>query len=154
MRLLLRPGDLLLLGRISLFVAGVPLLVRLRLPTLGRLLGRRRGDPPREGEVERIISYVDAVLRRGILRMHSSCLTRGLTLYYFLRGAGLDVSLCFGIGERSGETVGHCWLEKDGEPFLEQPDPHPLYVPMYTLSPVSPADSIVKPDGRRAVASL
>ena len=51
------------------------------------------------------------------------CLTRGVTLYYALRRAGDDVSLCFGVGEDGGQTAGHCWLDKAGRPLLERVDP-------------------------------
>lgn len=49
-----------------------------------------------------------------------SCLTRGVTLYYFLTRAGVDVSLCFGVGTVEGVMGAHCWLVKDGEPYLER----------------------------------
>jgi hypothetical protein len=62
------------------------------------------------------------------------CLTRGLTRYYFLRRAGMDIALCFGMGRRNGEFMGHCWLVKDNEPFLEAEDPRPLYTVMYRIS--------------------
>jgi hypothetical protein len=61
-------------------------------------------------------------------------LTRGLTRYFFLRRAGLDVVLCFGMGRHDTEVLAHCWLVKNGEPFLEAEDPRPLYVEMYRIS--------------------
>jgi len=45
----------------------------------------------------------------------------------------MDVSLCFGMGKIDGEFVGHCWLVKDGVPFLELRDPRPWYSEMYRL---------------------
>jgi hypothetical protein len=45
-----------------------------------------------------------------------------LTLYYFLRRAGLDVVLCFGArwrDKQKEQLTGHCWLERGGKPFLE-----------------------------------
>jgi hypothetical protein len=44
------------------------------------------------------------------------------------------VSLCFGIGQVKEEFVGHCWLVKDGVPFMEARDPRPLYAEMYRIS--------------------
>jgi hypothetical protein len=83
--------------------------------------------------VQFIVSAVDVMLRVGAPLVRPGCLTRGLTLYYFLRRAGLDVSLCFGIGTPRGAFVGHYWLVKDGEPFLEARDPRPLFTPVYSV---------------------
>jgi hypothetical protein len=68
------------------------------------------------------------LVRRG-------CLTRGLTLYYCLRRAGVSVALCFGMGQTStGDGFdGHCWLELDGKPYLEARDPRSYYATMYTF---------------------
>jgi hypothetical protein len=57
-----------------------------------------------------------------------------VTHYYFLRRAGLDVELSFGMGKLDDQYAGHCWLVKDGEPFLEDSDPRPRYATMYTFS--------------------
>jgi hypothetical protein len=60
-------------------------------------------------------------------------LTCGITLYYFLKRAGADVDLCFGLGAVDGGDGfdGHCWLVLAGEPYLEPRDPRPLYTEMY-----------------------
>lgn len=60
--------------------------------------------------------------------MRSGCLTQGVTLYYFLRRAGSDVTLAFGIARIREEFTGHCWLERGGVPILEDEDPRTLYV--------------------------
>jgi hypothetical protein len=57
-----------------------------------------------------------------------------LTRYYFLRRVGMDVSLCFGMGRHDKGFMGHCWLVKDGEPFLEVEDPRPRYLEIYRIS--------------------
>jgi hypothetical protein len=117
-------SDLLLLVRICVFAALTPVLVRLELPTLARLLGRssrsRPGGPER---IDRITRFTDYALRVGRPLVRSRCLTRGITLCYFLRRAGLDVELCYGVGTPLGEFAGHCWLELDGDPYLEPRDP-------------------------------
>jgi hypothetical protein len=120
--------------RILVFAVAVPLLLRLTLPRLARLLEpKARPAPVEPGRVQRIVNAVDIMLRVGTPLVRAGCLTRGLTLYYFLRRAGLDVTLCFGIGNPRGAFVGHCWLIKDGEPFLEARDPRPLFTPMYRM---------------------
>jgi hypothetical protein len=37
----------------------------------------------------------------------------------------------------NGEFEGHCWLMKDGEPYLEKRDPRPFFAPTYTFSRVA-----------------
>ena len=73
-------------------------------------------------------------IRAGRPLVRPGCLTRGVTRYYFFRRDGMDVSLCFGMGKFDEEFVGHCWLVKDGVPFMEPRDPRPLYTEMYRIS--------------------
>ena len=79
--------------------------------------------------------WVDAIIRRGHPIVRPGCLTRGVTLYYALRRAGDDVALCFGVGSDSGETAGHCWLDKAGQPVLERTDPLSMFTEVVRLSP-------------------
>lgn len=121
---------------VMLFACSVPLLLRLSLPRLQGLLGPVRtgrnadeGYPGRVREcLERLFDVAHPFVRRG-------CLCRGLTLYYFLRRSGVDVHLCFGMGLPGGELdgQGHCWLERDGQPYLEKVDPEPLFVRTFRM---------------------
>jgi Transglutaminase-like superfamily len=145
LRHLRRPGDVGLLLRIFFFIAAVPMLLRLRLPRLEALLTPRRiCSCPHTARVQEIIRAVDAVLHLGRPLLRPGCLSRGLTLYYFLRKAGLDVALCFGIGTLNGECVGHCWLVQAGEPFLEARDPRPLFTAVYTFPAGAPLNTAVR----------
>lgn len=123
--------------RVLAFAAAVPVLMRLRLPTLARLLERRftarAGLPNLEVASARIIRAVESALAVGTPLVSSRCLTRGLTLYYFLRRAGVELSLYFGAGWGKAGFSGHCWLVKDGVPFLERGDPSQNFAVMYTL---------------------
>jgi hypothetical protein len=66
-------------------------------------------------------------------------LTRGLTLFWFLRRAGLNVELRFGLDPSVGAAAdGHCWLTLDGEPYLEARDPQ-RFTELYRLPLVAPA---------------
>ena len=131
--------------RVASFAAAAPMFMRLKLPVLNRLLERRiasaagtDGESNRPGE---IVRCVESALQVGAPLVRPACLTRGLTLYYFLRRAGLDVTLCFGARSRNGQLTqeaGHCWLEKDGKPFLERGDPHQYSVPIYRLPATPP----------------
>ena len=130
----LHPGELPLRCRVVLFTAVVPLLVRLKLSTLERLLEPTRVAPDAEpATVRHIVTCVEWVLRAFAPAIRQTCLTRGLTRYYFLRRAGLEVTLCFGIGPVRNDFAGHCWLTHNGEPFLETTDPRPLFTAMYTI---------------------
>lgn len=133
------PADAILVVRILCIALVVPLLMRLPLPRLQALLEPRRGHPlPDQAAVDTLVATVLAVLRAGRPLVRTGCLTRGVTLYYFLRRAGVDVVLCFGLGVSADQDDGfdgHCWLTRNGEPFLEPRDPRPLYTVMYTLPP-------------------
>jgi hypothetical protein len=114
-----------------------PLLLRLPLPRLEALLewaaagriGHARGNP------DAVATTVLEMLQAGRPLVRRGCLTRGLTLYYFLRRAGADVVLTFGMGQISGGDGydGHCWLVLDGKPYLEPRDPRGNYVTMYSF---------------------
>jgi hypothetical protein len=128
------PADLALFLHVLAFAAAVPALMRLKLPRLGPLLEPRDAPAaPDPDRVQKIVSTVDLVLGAGRPLVRLGCLTRGVTLYYFLRRAGLDVSLCFGMGEMGGDFAGHCWLVKEGEPYLERTDPRPDFAPVYSI---------------------
>jgi hypothetical protein len=110
-----------LILRILVYAAAVPLLTRLKLTSWERFAGRKHvGRPALRPEAEqKTIDYVDAVLMAFRPVVRSGCLVRGLTLYHFLREVDVDVSLSFGVGQVGGIFTGHCWLVKDGHPFLE-----------------------------------
>jgi hypothetical protein len=131
------PGDRLLLLRIFAVAVSVPLLMRLPLPRLaGQLEPSGAPSCPTPAQEARLVQAVLGVLRAGRPLVRRGCLTRGVTLYYFLRRAGVDVSLVFGMGASADQPDGfdgHCWLTKNGEPYLEQRDPRPCYTPMYSF---------------------
>jgi hypothetical protein len=117
-----------------------PHLVRAGLPRLARWLEPGRPPaPPDPAEAARIEAqmeaWVDAIIRRGHPLVRPGCLTRGLTLYFALRRAGDDVSLCFGVGEDGGQATGHCWLDKAGRPLLERVDPLTKFTEVVRLTP-------------------
>ena len=125
-------SECFLFSRIFLFAAAVPLLMRLPLPKLQSLLRPRTLTPiAAPARVQQIAVYVDAAIQLGRPLIEDRCLIRGLTLYTFLSRAGLDVELCFGVGSRKVNHPGHCWLVRDGKPFLEPQDPQARYKPFY-----------------------
>lgn len=139
--LLRSPHVAVLALHIFAFASVVPVIMRLPLRHVEVLLTRRplgrRANVLPEGE---LIALVLAVLQAGRPFVRRGCLTRGLTLCYFLRCAGVDLELHFGIGAAEPENDvfgdgfdGHCWLVRDGEPFLEPLDPRLQYVETYAI---------------------
>src|SRR5580658_7921386 len=126
--------DAFLFFQVLFFAAAVPFLLRLKLARVEALLQPRIPRSADQDRIERIVKYVEIAIREGHPLVRQGCLTRGLTRYYFFRREGLNVSLCFGMGQVKEEFVGHCWLLKDGVPFLEARDPRPLYTEMYRIS--------------------
>ena len=135
----LRGGrEVLLFARLASFAAAVPLLMRLPLPRLAALIARTpRGAPISTAELERIERLITLAPRVARPLVRPGCLTRGVTLFWYLRRRGLDVELRFGL-EPSGCSHGHCWLCLDGEPFLEDPDPRPRFAEVYRLPVLAP----------------
>jgi len=120
--------------RVLVLAASVPALMRLRLPRLAALLEPAApGVDAGEAELRALAGRVDRLLSLGRPLVRPGCLTRGVTLFWFLRRAGGDVRLVFGLGEVDGETAGHCWLVRDGAPFLEKVDPRPLFTELYRI---------------------
>ena len=129
-------GGTLLFVHSFLFALALPVLLLLPLPRLQALLDRLASRRRRQrADKQSVAATVLAMLQAGGRLIRPGCLTRGITLYYFLRRAGVEVDLCFGIGRVSeGDGFdGHCWLSIDGEPYLETRDPRPLYTGMYAF---------------------
>jgi hypothetical protein len=142
------PGGWLLPVRIVLFGLAVPFLVRRGPERMARLLEPASSSRPKTDPVAAaaLAHRIDRWLRAAWPLVRRGCLTRGITQYRFLRRAGFDVSLRFGIGEVNGRFEGHCWLVQDGRPFLEKRDPRSIYTEMWALTPgPSPAPPLPLP---------
>jgi hypothetical protein len=130
------PTDAALFAQVSVFAACVPLLLRLPLPRLAALLdaGARRLPAP-AATSDRLPELL--VLAARVFRplVRPGCLTRGVTLFWFLRRSGLPVELCFAVDPTAEPADGHCWLVLDGEPFLEPVDPRARFAETYRLAP-------------------
>jgi hypothetical protein len=130
----------------------VPLLFSLRLSILNRWLGRRA--PVRAGAGAdaaagaQIIRCVELATDIGRPLVQARCLTRCATLFYFLRRAGWNLTLCFGaacVNGKLAQAPGHCWLVKDGKPFLEDKDPCLSYVPIYSMPEPAAISALKEP---------
>lgn len=129
------PGGWSLPLRVLLFGLSVPILVRRGPERMAALLEPASPAPPAAdpGAAEALARRIDRWLRAAWPLVRRGCLTRGIVQYRFLREAGFDVSLRFGLGEVNGRFEGHCWLVRAGQPFLEKRDPRPIYTEMWRV---------------------
>jgi hypothetical protein len=122
--------------RVVAFAAAVPLLMRLPIERVGRWIepsGRPAPEPSLQ-DVNALVASIDRWLARSRPIVRSGCVTRGVTLYRFLRRAGAEVSLRFGIGPMDGALAAHCWIVYRGEPLAEQRDPRGVFTEMWVIA--------------------
>ena len=125
-----RPSQIPLLITVTGLAIAVPLLARLSPTRLDSWLDPRGQRPVRRDRWAAIPHLVDVCIAAFQPIVRPGCLTRGITSYALLRRAGLDVSLVFGMGRTDDRDEGHCWLSRDGVPWLEKVDPHDHFVAM------------------------
>jgi len=132
--------DGLYFARVLGFATMAPALMRLGPARLDRLLEAGiSGRPVLASDANHVAACVDGAMRLGYPAVRPGCLTRGLTMYYFLRRAGLPVRLHFGMGVVAGSLVGHCWIVHHGGPFLEHTDPSPIFRSVCAFPGTAPA---------------
>lgn len=119
--------------------ASAPAVAKLRPARLTRLLlltARRQARPVIASDAvsraERALGIIGRVRPQ-------SCLTRGITRFVVLRRAGMAVELVFGVSAAAGNEGGHCWLELDGQPYLETTDPRQVFPEVFRV----PAKTVV-----------
>ncbi len=96
----------------------------LPLPTLTRIMWR---GAPRQDRNEQREQRAAAIVGGLSRRAGGNCLERSLVLYRFLSRLNADPVLVAGMG-KSGDFVGHAWVEVDGCPLLESPQTLSPYV--------------------------
>jgi len=132
--LLRKPARLLLAIRVLAVAVSVPVLMRLPLHRVCGIVAPARSRRRRDAqELSELASFILWLLPAGGPLVRQGCLTRGVTLYYFLSRAGADIELVFGVGMREDGADGHCWLVQHGQPFLEKQDPRPLFSELYRI---------------------
>ena len=129
------PRQALLLLRVSCVAMMVPALMRLPLPMISQLLAPRRATGRRPVGLDQLLACWETALRLGAPLVRPGCLTRAVTLYWFLSRNGMPVELCFGIAPEKGGATGHAWLLREGEPFLEVEDPTARFTVTYRVGP-------------------
>jgi hypothetical protein len=133
-RLLVRdPRDAALSARMALWFVLASVLARLMpLPRAHRFLSARvRATSSGSDTPARLAQAIDRVLRLDLLMFKRSCWRRALVLHRFLALNGIESRVNFGLKKIGGELQGHAWLERDGQPFLE--DDIASYVVTFSL---------------------
>jgi hypothetical protein len=123
--------------RVVAFASLVPFLMRLPLDRVAGWLATTRGATTQlsSEEVARLVGRIDSWLEGSRPMVRSGCVTRGVTLLRFLRRAGADVSLHFGVGTVDGAIAAHCWIVYRGEPLVERRDPRPIFTETWAIAP-------------------
>ncbi len=132
------PGEAALAANILVVAACAPTLMRLPLGRVTQTLEPRAAPGAvSAAHQQRVLRLVEIVLEVFAPILRPTCLTRGITRYYFLRRAGMDIALVFGMGQPiPNTTAGHCWLVCAGQPFLESRDPRPFFTEMFRIAPL------------------
>lgn len=91
---------------------------------------------------EAAVAAVDIWLARRTRLLPTGCFPRGMALYYFLRRAGVEVTLVFGASVQGGEPTAHCWIVRDGRPYAEKVDPTSKFVPIWRIGPRGSAAAV------------
>lgn len=83
-------------------------------------LSSRVGD---ERSTDAIVNALDTLLTARVPFIRPQCWRRAVVLHRFLRGAGVDTVIVFGVRTDGGRTVeAHAWVERCGRPFAEAAD--------------------------------
>lgn len=85
---------------------------------------RSVGAPYRGLRTDYIVKHVLGVTRRPYLMRDRRCLRQGLLAYRFLKAAGYDIALHFGIDRthlQADDMRAHCWVVHRGQVILNEP---------------------------------
>ncbi len=129
-------SDIWLFIHIFALTTLLPLLLHIwPLKRLARVLTPRnkpkRGLNDEINFIDRIVNYTDFILGRGIWIYRPNCLKRSLILYHFLNKQGCDIQLCLGVRKIQEKLLGHAWLVRHGQVYLEHPS---IDVSTYTIT--------------------
>lgn len=133
----LPPEEAVFVLRVGLISALVPGLMRGSLSGAVGSMGLP-GTPLPVPMPERLVELVDRALAVDKGPFRPNCMRRTLVLARYLRRAGEEPVVCFGVkpDERpAGAFDGHAWIEIDGQPLAERADPHGLYTTMFRGEP-------------------
>ena len=119
------PGRVWLMSRMAMAYIAISTLARLLpLPKAFSLISPRLA--PGGGSSKpagAIVNALDTLLTAKIPLIHPQCWRRAAVLHRFLRRAGIDTVIVFGVRPDGATAVqAHAWLERDGQPYAEALD--------------------------------
>jgi hypothetical protein len=108
----------------------LPVLKRLmRLETLARVMWTDRSRDATEGELAKIVTLSQVLMRHRPPRSDARCYERSLLAYRFLAERGADPRLVVALKSESAGMAGHAWVTVAGEPVGET-EPLTDFVPL------------------------
>ncbi len=115
----LRPGDWVLIVKICGMLAKILVIQkRVSVERLVESLDSLPAPIPDRIDIGRVNWLTRGVLRR--LFSGRYCMKRSLILFHFLRKAGQEARIVFGVVKEGGRLEGHAWVTVNGEPFAEE----------------------------------
>lgn len=117
------PARFWLMARMAAAYFAISVLARLLpLPrAFAWMSPRLRGSDGRRTHV--IVNALDTLLTARVPFIRPQCWRRAAVLHRFLRGAGVDTVIVFGVRTDGARTVeAHAWVERSGQPFAEAAD--------------------------------
>lgn len=119
------PRDALLSARMALWVlliSGVAELTSLpRAHQIAAFKVRSRSPKQPTHTAAQLGRAIDSVLGIDLLVFRRSCWKRAMVLHRYLALNGIDSQIRFGLRKEVDGTVnGHAWLERGGQPLLEE----------------------------------
>ena len=119
---------------IALSVLGYARLLRImeRLVTLRHGSGSEGQSLQRAREIARIVSMA---ARHGLYK--ASCLRRSLVVWWFLRKAGIQSQICFGVRVFKSQLRAHAWVEYNGTVLDDAGNVHEQYLPLKGTLPAT-----------------
>ena len=119
-----RPLDAVLTARMAFWVVLISIVAR--LTTLARTqkiasfkMRSAAAEPPPETAAN-LARMIDGLLAVDLFVFRRSCWKRAMVLHRYLALSGISSKIRFGLRKESDGTVnGHAWLERGGQPLLE-----------------------------------
>ena len=143
------PREATLSARLALWVVFISVVARLTsLPRTHAIasFALRRSSSARRYTPQQLSEAIDRVLRIDLPVFQPRCWKRAFVLQRFLARSGVESRINFGVRrEDDGTLVGHAWLERDGQPFLESE--HGSYAVTFSLPP-APGERALPTFGR------
>ena len=114
---------------------------RRELQSLLALTAPAARTPYRGLAAAQVAKRVKRASRKPWFMRDRQCLREGVLAYRFLRLAGYEPELHFGVDRQSltkSQLSAHCWLVLDKVTLLNPPDPHMIEVLVYGSGPDGP----------------